>query len=37
MVISLLVIGGYSIGNYWWLLYYKLLLDTLGYIIISYW
>jgi hypothetical protein len=24
-------------NNYWWLLYYKLLLDIIGYIIISYW
>jgi len=32
-----MAIGGYSIGGYWWLLYYKLLLDILSYIIIGYW
>ncbi len=29
-------IGDYFIGGYWWLFYYKPLLDILGYIIIGY-
>jgi len=37
MIILLMVIGGFSISGYWWLFYYKLLLDILGYIIIGYW
>jgi hypothetical protein len=34
-----MVIDGYSrlYYDYWWLLYYKLLLDIQGYIIIGYW
>jgi hypothetical protein len=41
VVILLVTIDGYSIGDnlwlfYWWLFYYKLLLDILGYIIICY-
>jgi hypothetical protein len=29
-----MAISGYFINGYWWLSYYKLLLDILGYIII---
>jgi hypothetical protein len=32
----MMVINGYFINGYWWLLYYKLLLDILGYIIIGF-
>ncbi len=44
MVILMVAISGYYIGDYfwlyydyWWLFYYKLLLDILSYIIIVYW
>jgi hypothetical protein len=37
MVILLMSINCYSIGGYWWLFYYELLFDILGYIIIGYW
>jgi hypothetical protein len=33
MAILLMAINGYFINGYWWLFYYKLLLDILGYII----
>jgi len=38
MVILLMVISDYSklYYDYWWLLYYKLLLDIFKYIIIGY-
>jgi hypothetical protein len=39
MTILLIDIGGYFklYYDYWWLLYYKLLLDILCYIILDYW
>jgi hypothetical protein len=26
-----------AIGNYWWLNYYRLLMDIVGYFIVSHW